>query len=64
MTFTPSKANDGWAPVLQGILPSLRDYGHPEPKVVFTDNIRGDKDQLRAIFPSLSVGVTPVEPIA
>ncbi|KAG1732182.1 uncharacterized protein EDB91DRAFT_1251822 [Suillus paluster] len=64
MTFTPSKAHDGWAPVLQAILPSLRDYGHPEPKVVFTDNIRADRDKLLSIFPSLSISVTPVEPIA
>jgi len=63
MTFTPSKAHDGWAPVLQAILPSLRDYGHSEPKVVFTDNIRADKDRLLSIFPSLSAGVTPIEPV-
>ncbi|KAF8419486.1 hypothetical protein L210DRAFT_3766619 [Boletus edulis BED1] len=64
MTFTPSKGHDGWAPVLQAILPSLREYGHPEPKVIFTDNVRADKDKLLSIFPSLSMGVTPVERLA
>ena len=64
MTFTPSKAHDGWAPVLQAILPSLQDYGHPEPQVIFTDNVRADKDKLLSIFPSLSTDVIPVEPIA
>ena len=64
MTFTPSKAHDGWAPVLQAILPSLRDYGHSEPQVVFTDNVRADRDKLMSIFPSLSAGVVPIEPIA
>jgi len=64
MTFTPSKAHDGWAPVLKAILPSLHDYGHPEPQVVFTDNVRADKDKLLSIFPSLSAGVTPIAPTA
>ncbi|KIM50189.1 hypothetical protein SCLCIDRAFT_1184980 [Scleroderma citrinum Foug A] len=64
MTFTPSKAHDGWAPVLKAILPSLHDYGHPEPQVVFTDNVRADKDKLLSIFPSLSAGVTPIAPAA
>ncbi|KAF9235590.1 hypothetical protein BU15DRAFT_77816 [Melanogaster broomeanus] len=61
MTFTPSKTHKAWAPVLQSILPSLHAYGHSEPQVVYTDNIRADRDKLLSIFPSLSTGVTPVQ---
>ncbi|KAG6379505.1 hypothetical protein JVT61DRAFT_9996 [Boletus reticuloceps] len=60
MTFTPSKAQDGWGPVLSAMLPSLASFGHGPPKVVFTDNIRADKEKLLSIFPSLAEGVTPV----
>ena len=60
MTFTPSKAQDGWGPVLSSMLPSLMSFGHCQPKVVFTDNIRADKEKLLSIFPSLSEDVTPV----
>lgn len=61
MTFTPSKAQGAWAPVLQSILFSLCAYGHSEPQVIYIDNIRADRDKLLSIFPSPSVGVTPVE---
>ncbi|KAF9231724.1 hypothetical protein BU15DRAFT_82048 [Melanogaster broomeanus] len=61
MTFTPSKTHEAWAPVLQSILPSLHAYGHSESQVVYTDNIRADRDKLLSIFPSLSAGVTPVQ---
>lgn len=60
MTFTPSKSQDGWGPVLSAMLPSLASFGHSPPKVVFTDNICSDKDKLLSIFPSLSEGVTAV----
>ncbi|KAG2103734.1 uncharacterized protein F5147DRAFT_808699 [Suillus discolor] len=62
MNFTPSKAQDGWAPILAAMLPSLASFGHSPPKIVFTDNIRADKDKLLSIFPSLSAGVIPVQP--
>ncbi|KAG1729206.1 uncharacterized protein EDB91DRAFT_1060137 [Suillus paluster] len=61
MNFTPSKGQDGWAPVLSAMLPSLASFGHSPPKIVFTDNIRADKDKLLSIFPSLSANVTPVQ---
>ncbi|KAG0702960.1 hypothetical protein DFH29DRAFT_998915 [Suillus ampliporus] len=61
MNFTPSKGQDGWAPVLSAMLPSLVSFGHSPPKIVFTDNIRADKDKLLSIFPSLSADVTPVQ---
>jgi len=64
MNFTPSKGQDDWAPVLESLLPSLRSFGHGPPKLVFTDNIRADKDRLLSVFPSLSTGVTPVLPAA
>jgi hypothetical protein len=62
MNFTPSKAQDGWAPILTAMLPSLANFGHSPPKIVFMDNIRADKDKLLSIFPSLSAGVIPVQP--
>ncbi|KAF8833122.1 hypothetical protein BDN67DRAFT_986235, partial [Paxillus ammoniavirescens] len=60
MNFTPSKGQDDWAPVLEAMLPSLKSFGHGSPKLVFTHNIRADKDCLLSIFPSLSTGVTPI----
>ena len=63
MNFTPSKAQDDWAPVLEAILPSLKSFGHGLPKLVFTDNIRADKDCLLSIFPLLSANITPVPAI-
>lgn len=63
MNFTPSKGQEDWAPVLKAMLPSLESFGHAPPKLVFTDNIRADKDRLLSIFPSLSAGVTPVPPL-
>lgn len=60
MTFTPSKAQDGWGPVLSAMLPSLAKFSHTPPKVVFTDSILADKDKLLTIFPSLSSNVTPI----
>ena len=60
MNFTPSKGQEDWAPVLEAMLPSLKSFGHAPPKLVFTDNIRADKDRLLSVFPSLSTDVTPV----
>ena len=54
MNFTPSKRQDDWAPILSAMLPSLTKFGHPQPRVVFTDNVRADKAKLLSVFPSLS----------
>ncbi|KAK9327729.1 hypothetical protein V1520DRAFT_298867 [Lipomyces starkeyi] len=32
---------------------SLKQYGHPPPAIVFTDNVRGDKNFLNQLFPHL-----------
>jgi hypothetical protein len=60
MNFTPSKKHDDWAPILSAMLPSLTNFGHPQPRVIFTDNVRADKAKLLSVFPSLSANVTPV----
>ena len=60
MNFTPSKRQDDWAPILSAMLPSLTNFGHPQPRVIFTDNVRADKAKLLSVFPSLSANVTPV----
>jgi hypothetical protein len=60
MNFTPSKKQDDWAPILTAMLPSLTNFGHSQPKVIFTDNVRADKAKLLSVFPSLSANVTPV----
>ena len=60
MNFTPSKKQDDWAPILSAMLPSLMNFGHSLPKVIFTDNVRADKAKLLSVFPSLSADVTPV----
>ena len=60
MNFTPSKGQEDWAPILEAMLPSLKSFGHAPPKLVFTDNIRADKDRLLSVFPSLSTNVTPI----
>ncbi|KAG8940258.1 hypothetical protein FRC03_005638 [Tulasnella sp. 419] len=40
---------------------SLRLYGHSQPQVIYTDNV-SDKSFLESSFPSLLLGVTPVDP--
>jgi hypothetical protein len=60
MNFTPSKGQEDWAPILEAMLPLLKSFGHAPLKLVFTDNIRADKDRLLSVFPSLSTNVTPI----
>jgi hypothetical protein len=47
-------------PALAEIPSTLAKYGHAPVKVVFTDNVRGDKEALEHAFPSLLDGVNPV----
>jgi hypothetical protein len=42
------------------VLPSLINFGHPQPRVIFTDNVWADKAKLLSVFPSLSANVIPV----
>ena len=60
MNFTPSKKQDDWTPILSTMLPSLTNFGHSQPRVIFTDNVQADKAKLLSVFPSLSANVTPV----
>ena len=40
---------------------SLDLYGHSQPQIFFTDNVRGDKNLLESVFPSLKSDVKPVD---
>ena len=39
---------------------SLDFYGHGQPEIFFTDNVRGDKNILEDVFPSLKKALQPV----
>jgi hypothetical protein len=60
MTLTPTKAHDQFMPALSKIPFSLRQYGHSDIELVYTDSVRGDKAELERIFPSLVRDVHPV----
>lgn len=60
MTLTPTKGHDDCMPALAEIPVTLAKYGHAPVKVVFTDNVRGDKSALKRAFPSLLHDVSPV----
>ena len=60
MTLTPTKAHSQFMPALATIPHSLRDYGHGDVELVFTDNVRADKTELEQVFPSLLQDVEPV----
>ncbi|KAH7919165.1 hypothetical protein BV22DRAFT_1051234 [Leucogyrophana mollusca] len=55
-----SAVNDDCMPALAKIPKSLAQFGHSDVQVVYTDNVRGDKDVLERIFPSLLRDVTPI----
>ncbi|KAK2467195.1 hypothetical protein APHAL10511_000744 [Amanita phalloides] len=60
MTLTPTKGHSQFMPALATIPHSLRDYGHEDIELVFTDNVCTDKIELERVFPSLSQGVMPI----
>ncbi|KAG2133034.1 hypothetical protein DEU56DRAFT_739210 [Suillus clintonianus] len=60
MTLTPTKGHNDCMPALAEIPVTLAKYGHTPVKVVFTDNVRGDKSALERAFPSLLHDVSPV----
>ncbi|KAG1721143.1 hypothetical protein EDB19DRAFT_1859895, partial [Suillus lakei] len=60
MTLTPTKGHDDCMPALAEIPGTLAKYGHTPVKVVFTDNVRGDKSALERAFPSLLHDVNPI----
>jgi hypothetical protein len=55
-----TKAHSQIEPHLHACNDSLVRYGHMQPEVFYTDNM-SDMDLLQSCFPSLTLGVTPVE---
>ncbi|KAK2464000.1 hypothetical protein APHAL10511_003944 [Amanita phalloides] len=49
MTLTPTKAHSQFMPALATIPHSLRDYGHGDLELVFTDNVRADKNDVEPV---------------
>ncbi len=60
MTLTPTKAHSQFMPALATIPHSLREYGHEDLELIFTDNVRADKSELETVFPSLLCDVEPI----
>ncbi|KAF9231664.1 hypothetical protein BU15DRAFT_82124 [Melanogaster broomeanus] len=60
MLFTMTKGHDHFVPNLQQISQSLKMFGHDDVQAVFTDNVRGDKDEVQRVFPSLLKDIVPV----
>ena len=60
MTLTPTKGHAQFMPALATIPHSLHDYGHEDVRLVFTDNVHADKNELERVFPSLLQNVKPV----
>ncbi|KAF8328650.1 hypothetical protein F5887DRAFT_897466 [Amanita rubescens] len=52
--------NAQFMPALATIPHSLREYGHEDVGLVFTDNVHADKNELERVFPSLLQDVKPV----
>ncbi|KAF6759179.1 hypothetical protein DFP72DRAFT_1102402 [Ephemerocybe angulata] len=59
-SLVPTKAQSQYELALSKIRDSLQLYGHPPVQLIYTDNIT-DRAFLETSFPSLRVGVTPVE---
>lgn len=55
-----SKAQNQYEHALHKVSASLRQFGHEQPKVIWTDNVRGDKSCLERAFVSLLEGVEPI----
>lgn len=55
-----SKSHSQYEAALHDISQSLTQYGHKQPKVIWTDNVRGDKGVLERAFVSLLEGVDPI----
>jgi hypothetical protein len=55
-----TKAHSQFAVALDNLCKSLALYGHPQPSIIYTDNML-DKQFLEKSFPSLRNGVVPVD---
>lgn len=53
------KARSQYAVALEGISKSVNIFGHSQPVVFYTDNVRGDAAFLRKAYPSLNVNIHP-----
>ncbi|KAF8833475.1 hypothetical protein BDN67DRAFT_916912 [Paxillus ammoniavirescens] len=62
MLFTMTKGHEHFIPNLHEINHSLKMFGHADVEVVFTDNVRSDKEEVQRAFPSLLKDVVPVPP--
>ncbi|KAF6750676.1 hypothetical protein DFP72DRAFT_817488, partial [Ephemerocybe angulata] len=60
LNFVATKAHSQYELTLKGIRESLELYGHESIKIVYTDNVT-DRAFLESSFPSLRMGVEPVE---
>nr|VWO95947.1 Carboxylic ester hydrolase (EC [Ganoderma boninense] len=60
ITFNPTKAHSQCMPALSKIANSLRLFGHPEVQLVYTDNVRSDKPEVKRQVPSLRKHVDPI----
>lgn len=58
--FVATKSHSQFELALKEVRSSLMLYGHPQPSLIYTDNI-ADKKFLEECFPSLRQGTTPVE---
>lgn len=58
--FTSTKSHEAFEPSFLALRDSLQRYGHPQPELVFTDNV-SDATMLQRIYPSLLEGVQPVD---
>ena len=64
LSFVATKAHAEFKPALVNVQHSLDQFGHPQPRVVYTDNPLADKNFLESVFPSLLEDVVPVEKYA
>ncbi|KIM37653.1 hypothetical protein M413DRAFT_49570, partial [Hebeloma cylindrosporum] len=58
--FVATKSHSQYELALRNVHDSLDLFGHPQPSLVYTDNM-SDKKFLEDCFPSLRQGVTPIE---
>jgi len=58
--FVATKSHSQFELALKNVRDSLSLYGHPQPALIYTDNM-SDKQFLEDCFPSLCQDVTPVE---
>lgn len=58
--FVATKSHSQFELALKEVRSSLTLYGHPQPSLIYTDNM-ADKKFLEECFPSLRQGITPVE---